>query len=81
MRTVRSRERIGAVPGDGERDAGLGVGRILVTGAAITGTGAILGLIVGALADGDAGFWAFVGMGAGAVVAVTAMAVRAMRAY
>lgn len=57
------------------------VTRILVTGAAITGTGAILGAIIGALATGEGSFWMFVGMGLGAVVAVCATAVQVMRSY
>ena len=51
-----------------KRDLGL-----LWTGLAITGAGAVLGLIVGALSDGDGGLWAFVGMGAGALVAIAVL--------
>jgi hypothetical protein len=66
----------GAQTGSGAR---LPVGRILLTGMAITGTGAILGVIVGALADGEAGFWMFIGMGAGALIAVGALALGVVR--
>lgn len=62
-----------------EQGARLEVGRILATGAAITGTGAILGLIVGALADGEAGAWMFIGMGIGAIVGVSMLALRVVR--
>ncbi len=54
-------------------------GNLLFTGAAITGAGAVLGLLVGALAGGDGGLWAFVGMGAGAVIAIAVLSVRAFR--
>ena len=47
---------------------------LLWTGLAITGAGAVLGLLVGALADGSGGLWAFVGMGAGALLAVAVLA-------
>jgi len=69
------------VPDGAQREGGprLEVGRILVTGMTITGCGAILGAIVGALADGDAGFWMFVGMGAGAVIAVGSLALQVVR--
>lgn len=39
----------------------------------------MLGLLVGALAGGDGGLWAFVGMGAGAVIAITVLSVRVFR--
>jgi hypothetical protein len=67
------------VPDDAQRGRGLGVGRILLTGMSITATGAVLGLIVGALAEGNAGFWMFVGMGAGAAVAVASLGLRVVR--
>jgi len=54
-------------------------GNLLITALAITGAGAVLGLLVGALAGGDGGFWAFVGMGAGAVVAIAVLSVRVFR--
>jgi hypothetical protein len=55
-------------------------GSILRTGAAIIGAGAVLGLMVGALAGGDGGLWAFVGMGAGAVIAIGVLSLRVFRA-
>ena len=54
-------------------------GRVLLTGAAITGCGAIVGLLVGAVSDGAGGLWAFVGMGAGAVIAIAVLSVRVLR--
>jgi hypothetical protein len=57
----------------------LDIGRTFVAGMAITAAGAALGLIVGALADGAAGVWAFVGMGAGAAIAVAVLSVRVVR--
>lgn len=58
---------------------GSDVANTLRTGAAITGAGAVLGLLVGALSDGDGGLWAFVGMGAGAVIAIAVLGVRVFR--
>ena len=52
---------------------------ILVTGAAITGAGAVLGLLVGAVSGGDGGLWAFIGMGAGALIAIAVLSVRVFR--
>jgi hypothetical protein len=54
-------------------------GNLLLTGLAITGAGAVLGLVVGALAGGDGGLWAFLGMGAGAVIAIAVLSVRVLR--
>jgi hypothetical protein len=54
-------------------------GHILRTGAAITGSGAVIGLLVGALSDGEAGLWAFIGMGAGALIAVAVLSLRVFR--
>jgi hypothetical protein len=54
-------------------------GHTLRTGAAITGSGAVIGLLVGALSGGEAGLWAFIGMGAGALIAVAILSVRAFR--
>lgn len=68
--------------GEGPQTAaagGLDPGRVLMTGAAITGSGAILGLIVGALASGAGGFWMFVGMGVGAVIAVCVLGLVVIR--
>ena len=67
------------MPDDAQRAGGIGVGRILLTGMAITGAGAALGVIVGALAEGNAGFWMFLGMGAGAVIAVASLGLRVVR--
>jgi hypothetical protein len=54
-------------------------GSLLLTGAAITGTGAVLGLVVAAVSGGGGGLWAFIGMGAGAVVAIAVLSVRVFR--
>jgi hypothetical protein len=51
----------------------------LVTGGAIIGAGGVLGLIVGAGAAGSAGLWAFVGLGAGVVVATLVLSVKVIR--
>jgi hypothetical protein len=59
-----------------KRDTGL-----LWTGLAITGAGAVLGLLVGALSDGDGGLWAFVGMGAGALCAIAVLTGYAIARY
>lgn len=55
------------------------LGNVLLTGAAIIGAGAVIGLVVGALSEGSAGLWAFVGMGAGAVIASAVLGVRVLR--
>jgi hypothetical protein len=60
--------------------ADLDTERLLIEGAAIVGAGAVAGLVVGALAHGSAGFWAFLGMGAGAVIAIAVLSVRVFRA-
>ena len=52
---------------------------IMVTGAAIAGAGAVLGLLVGAVSGGDGGLWAFIGMGAGALIAIAVLSVRVFR--
>ena len=52
---------------------------IMVTGAAITGAGAVIGLLVGAVSGGDGGLWAFIGMGAGALIAIAVLSVRVFR--
>jgi Na+/proline symporter len=54
-------------------------GRILLTGAAITGCGAVVGLLVGAVSDGAGGLWAFIGMGAGALISIAVLSVRVLR--
>ena len=46
---------------------------------AITGAGAVLGLLVGAVSGGDGGLWAFIGMGAGALIAIAVLSVRVFR--
>jgi len=51
----------------------------LIAGAAITGAGAVLGLLVGAVSGGDGGLWAFLGMGAGALIAIAVLSVRVFR--
>jgi hypothetical protein len=56
------------------------LGNVLLTGVAITGAGAVLGLLVGALAEGSGGLWAFIGMGAGAAIAIAVLSVRVFRA-
>ncbi len=55
------------------------LGNILLTGAGIVGAGAVVGLVIGALSEGSAGLWAFIGMGAGAVIAVAVLSVRVLR--
>jgi Na+/proline symporter len=55
------------------------LGNVLLTGAAITGAGAVVGLLAGALSDGSGGLWAFLGMGAGALIAIAVLSVRVMR--
>lgn len=55
------------------------LGNVLLTGAAITGCGAIVGLLVGAVSDGAGGLWAFLGMGAGAAIAIVVLSVRVFR--
>ena len=52
---------------------------IMVTCAAITGAGAVIGLLVGAVSGGDGGLWAFIGMGAGALIAIAVLSVRVFR--
>jgi hypothetical protein len=51
----------------------------LLAGAAIIGAGGVLGLIVGAGAEGAAGLWAFIGLGAGVVVAALVLSVKVIR--
>jgi hypothetical protein len=51
----------------------------LVTGGAIIGAGGVLGLIVGAGAAGSAGLWAFLGLGAGVLVAALVLSVKVFR--
>jgi hypothetical protein len=60
--------------------ADLDVRQMLLVGAAVVGAGAVVGLVVGALSEGSAGFWAFLGMGAGAVVAIAVLSVRVFKA-
>ena len=60
-------------------DTDPGTGNLLLTVAAITGAGAVLGLLIGALSEGDGGLWAFVGMGAGAAIAIAVLSVRVFR--
>lgn len=55
------------------------VGHIARLALAIVGVGAVAGLIIGALADHDAGFWAFIGMGAGAAIAAVACGIRVVQ--
>lgn len=55
------------------------LGNVLLVGAAIIGAGAVLGLIVGALSEGSGGLWAFIGMGAGALIAIAVLSVRVFR--
>jgi Na+/proline symporter len=59
--------------------ADVDTGSVLFAGLAITGAGAVLGLLVGALADGSGGLWAFIGMGAGALIAIAVLSVRVFR--
>lgn len=55
------------------------LGNVLLTGAGIVGAGAVIGLVVGALSEGSGGLWAFIGMGAGAVIAIAVLSVRVLR--
>jgi hypothetical protein len=55
------------------------LGNVHLTGAGIVGAGAVVGLVVGALSDGSAGLWAFIGMGAGGVIAIGVLSVRVFR--
>jgi hypothetical protein len=54
-------------------------GGVLITGAAIVGSGAVVGVVVGALSEGSAGLWAFIGMGIGAVIAIAVTSIRVFR--
>jgi hypothetical protein len=59
--------------------ADLDIRGTLLPGAAMVGAGAVAGLVIGALSEGEAGFWAFLGMGAGAVIAIAVLSVRVLR--